>query len=552
MGSVFAPPERTGQRQQTADERVSTPARNGPSPIANVLALQHAAGNRAVARLLASRGAPSLDIDSRLPVAKPGAKRHSSRASRSPSAIGRATSVTHSQTASPDIPRITAADTPQSRVLASQRAVGNFGARAVIASGTRVLARMPVTVNRVDQSLRPVRAFGLLEDTPQRSVTEASSGELAEAEMAHERHAEEQSLVSSLLNQALGAPGAFHAGHLITRHLGGSLARHNMVPMTRQYNAWGTYKQFERELDRILAAHTKPGVEVIYQGRVYIDIKVTYPGDNQDDEIFRDLVAPDAVQEMFRDDKLYYDFLKSLCLRVPTSVALVELKKWMPFRGYAGTSLGKWVDVRNMIHPTPESVSPRGGGPAHYITRANWRKRRSQWKAPFPSGHAYAYKAPEVGSGEAERRRHAAFSFDQIAQNQSFAPFVFGASTYASFEPRSEEAQRAGLDAVTEYQRQGLTPAQRPARIPFGKRIDPDLEEWRTRLHPGLSLTKALETKTIDEIKAEAERAADVSFRDWLQTGKEHHQLAVMRDKLTRHPIMNLIAAYEAGQTAPV
>jgi hypothetical protein len=405
-------------------------------------------------------------------------------------------------------------------------------------------------VNRVDESLRPVRAYGLLEDRPLPSITESSSGELSEEELAHDRDADEQSLISSLLNQALGAPGAFHAGHLITRHLGGSFARHNMVPMTRKYNAWGTYKKFERELDQIVAAGTERGPEVIYNGRVYADIRVVYPRADQDDEVFRDLLAPDAVQEMLLQDRPYYDFLKSLCLRVPASVELVELKKWLPFPRY--DRQGRWLDVRAELTTLPQSASPRSGGPAHYITKSTWRSRRALWGATLPSPDLYGYKAPETGSGEAERRMHAQFSFGQVEQNQARAVFVFGPSRYEEVDPRSDEAKSAGRDVVAEYASRPRTVLPRPARIQFGRRIDPALEDYRRWLYQGVSLEATLKTKTIDEIKAEASCAADAGFMNWLHRGSDREQIEALRLKLATKPVMTLIAAYEAGQPVPV
>jgi hypothetical protein len=535
-------------------EPVSVSVREHASLNAVVLALQRAAGNRGVARLLASRAASSSDTDQRLAVsALPGNPPFSrlAQASRSPAATVRAPLCGDAPTATADTPPITAADASQSRVRALHRAIGNRRGRAEGEPGTRVLARVAMTENRVDKQLRPVRAFGLLEQDERHSYSATSSGNVKAIGLPHERDVDEQSLVSSLLNQALGAPGAFHAGHLITRHLGGSFARHNMVPMTRQYNAWGTYKEFERALDKAVAFRTIPDEGVIYEGRVYIDLKVTYPSADRDDEIFLDLVEPEAVKQMRDENSKYYDFMKSLCERVPKSVELVEAKKYLK-------ASGGWVDVKAALAPLPQAASPRSGGPGAYVTQRNWRNRADRWLAVdqsgYPSTHLYGFKDSPPAE-ETVRRGYAGFAAEQIEFNQR----KWG----GGLSPISVEAKSAGLDVVAEYNRNRPPLFDRPKKIAFGKTIlEGSDENLRRELHSGVSLTTALETKTLDEIKAEIACAADPNFLGWVEKGyaydlldiktvTPYNQVRALRWWLTNLPIMTLIAQYEAGDPKP-
>ena len=104
---------------------------------------------------------------------------------------------------------------------------------------------------------------------------------------------------------------------------------------------------------------------------------------------------------------------------------------------------------------------------------------------------------------------------------------------------------------MAEYASKPRAVLPRPARIQFGKRIDPALEDYRRRLYQGASLESVLKTKTIDEIKAEASCAADVGFMNWLHRGSDREQIEALRAKLATKPIMTLIAAYEAGLPVP-
>lgn len=108
----------------------------------------------------------------------------------------------------------------------------------------------------------------------------------------------------------------FNGGHIIAHHMGGSPGTSNMVPMQKEYNQSGEYKQFEQRLDTELAVASP----------LSIKMEVDYAADA--DEVLDTLVVNDAGNK--KAEILADPQLKSIVYRVlgriPVAIRLVYLR----------------------------------------------------------------------------------------------------------------------------------------------------------------------------------------------------------------------------------
>lgn len=461
------------------------------------------------------------------------------------------------------LPAAAGPPTTAAMVLAMQRGLGNrataLALRRARGRPCARLSRTAATENLVDEKLRPVSARGALEAAEQPSLTRANppkwnaqeqrEEEYPLVEIKHKRVQLEQTLVSYLLNRALYSPGAFHAGHLLTRHLGGSFARHNLVPMTREYNAAGQYKAFETELDQYIGykdPNPPRNETLVYPRRVYVALSVDYPDSNDDKAIFEHLVDPEALKEMKAEGALeYIAYLRRVCERVPSSVRLEAAQIWENER---------WSDLQ--INNKPEAVSPRQGPRAYFLTQRSWRPamKMALLNGELPNPDPYDYAEPPQDPDETDRRAQWELWNEQLGLLHALRARRAGAVAFEGgtpdFVPAYPMPTKQGSDVYSAYDKtkekrpQGEARPKLPATRMRKRREE--LADDIKYLHPGVKMDVLLDTHTLDELESEAALSHDVKFMQWVLNDRDQRkQRRRLRELLRTHRIDALLRLSE-------
>lgn len=159
----------------------------------------------------------------------------------------------------------------------------------------------------VDGFNRVTRAAGTIHE----SGTAAETGRSSGAQMDSWEHV--QSVYRSMFN---ANRNYFNGGHIIAHHLGGSPGTNNMVPMEKDYNQSGEYKQFENNIDAQFDVHNT---------NLDIQIDVTYATDYAD--LMNQLVTNDPGgkrAEIDADANVKAMVMRTIG-RIPKSIALTHL-----------------------------------------------------------------------------------------------------------------------------------------------------------------------------------------------------------------------------------
>ncbi len=157
----------------------------------------------------------------------------------------------------------------------------------------------------VDSANRVIGAEGNI----YKSGTTAESGRSSDAQSGAWDH------VQGIHRRMFRPLKEFNGGHIIAHHFGGSPGTDNMVPMEKNYNQNGSYKQFENDLDEALK-NANP---------LSINIQVSYATDF--DDLMDQLVKKDDADKRthIKNDPATNSMIMRTLGRIPKTIHVVSL-----------------------------------------------------------------------------------------------------------------------------------------------------------------------------------------------------------------------------------